>query len=36
MVYVVITEVANIFKKKKKKKTESQINGTILIKKKFN
>lgn len=30
MVYVVITEVANIYKKKKKK---SQINGTILIKK---
>lgn len=29
MVYVVITEVANIYKKKKK----SQINGTILIKK---
>lgn len=28
MVYVVITEVANIYKKKK-----SQINGTILIKK---
>ena len=34
MVYVVITEVANIFKKKKKKKNQkSQINGTILIKK---
>ena len=32
MVYVVITEVANIYKKKKKKK-KSQINGTILIKK---
>ena len=39
MVYVVITEVANILKKKKKKKKKkkqkSQINGTILIKKKI-
>ena len=35
MVYVVITEVANILKKKKKKKQKSQINGTILIKKKI-
>ena len=34
MVYVVITEVANILKKKKKKQ-KSQINGTILIKKKI-
>ena len=33
MVYVVITEVSNIFKKKKNQK--SQINGTILIKKKI-